>query len=121
MKHVWGCAALAAMMLVSAGCGGSAKKAASNRRYRDANRARINAEIRAWKAANPERVRASMYAEMTVMHRAIRDKELRANENKKRTKRSNGNGSPSPDTMASEIWSQTLSGWPSPTDSEVNR
>ena len=38
---------------------------------------------------------------MTVMHRAIRDKELRAIENKKRTMRG---GSPSPQSMASEIW-----------------
>jgi hypothetical protein len=48
-----------------------------------------------------EQVRSRLYAEMTTMHRAIRDKEVRANENKKRTKRGGG---PSPETMASEIW-----------------
>lgn len=46
-------------------------------------------------------VRDRLYAEMTSMHRAIRDKELRAIENKKRTMRG---GSPSPESMASEIW-----------------
>ena len=46
-------------------------------------------------------VRDRLYAEMTAMHRVIRDKELRANENKKRTKRG---GSPSPEAMASEVW-----------------
>lgn len=46
-------------------------------------------------------IRSRLYADMTAMHRIIRGKELRANENKKRTKRG---GSPSPEAMASEIW-----------------
>ncbi len=52
-------------------------------------------------ARERERVRSRLYEEMTVMHRAIRDKELRANENKKRTKRGGG---PTPDALASEVW-----------------
>lgn len=52
-------------------------------------------------AAERKAIRDRLYAEMTTMHRAIRDKELRANENKKRTKRG---GSPSPEAMAAEIW-----------------
>ncbi|MEX0701301.1 MAG: N-6 DNA methylase [Planctomycetales bacterium] len=52
-------------------------------------------------AQEREAVLARLYAEMIAMHRAIRDKELRAIENKKRAKRG---GAPSPESMAAEIW-----------------
>ena len=46
-------------------------------------------------------IRKRLYADMTAMHEAIRDKELRAIENKKQTKRGGG---PSAETLAAEIW-----------------
>ena len=53
--------------------------------------------------AERAKIRARLYEDMTAMHKAIRDKELLANENKKQTKR----GSKlSPQQLAQEIWAE---------------